>query len=745
MEQHQDNATRLERARALPPRLRVGVLAEAMWIASEDEREVLAGLLIELAAPAVPSRLGKLRERLPRVLREVAGDGGAEIRGRAAGALAGVWEIVPPAMRPLAAAACLDGGEDAHAGRVSRFEDVVPVMVTSQDPRVRRSVARLIVDLRLAGSLGVLGTLATDPEHTVRRVAAESLLRLALLAAAGELAQRGVEVPEVMAEGSVAREGSVGVWEAEIAVPLCRALAVAIQASEVRGSGGLRRDLMVAAILAGRGGFGGRGGEAGRIILRAARAEGAEASAEDATLGTLRSAIRTTAAPLAGLRAVEWLAVPALHRTCCDRLAAPRSATDVELALGASHLLLRPARAKRERSDRAGAGSERGGARAMAGVARMSVTARLGAVRMAEWMRMGPEGKEAALTPLLADPAAAVRQTLARGASGALLGDVLFDREEMVARQAFLRWSLAGTGLSRSAAAGGGSGSAGGRAATLSRLTRSAHASVRAFAADERELMLAPGGLGDRLSLRRLMAANPAAAVDGLRERMAGPDLAACERCLVLVRGLGLAEEMSESLLGLLGRVREMADPAARRLTAGLAMLLGEIPARAARDAAAELLAHEDARVGANAVEALAKLTRAAAGKEPTPGPEADKAAAMPLMELKADPRHRVRANALRALIEEGGQRSSAIEALASMLQDDRVGHRLASSWVLWRVLPEMARRGPTKEGGAGWPLLAARATRLASFDPDERVRRRAAACVSRLSITTGGAWSPVA
>ncbi len=774
-----DTARIRRRVQALPINLRVRAIAEALWSCETFERDELVGYLIEAASPAAPGPLGSLLGRLPRGIRAVFEGESDSPRDLAIRALASVWEVVPAKMRGVAAVAGASGDSLPQSPRVggvvasvgstrsNRFEHAAPVVATSEDFRARRSVARLIADIGLRESITLLGSLACDPEPSVRHAAAVSLMRLVLQSARAELDRLGLRSAlsdEAIAHARSAIEADlagskldaasdeIGVTSvsnlndgsaiAEPSVPqgiasrVAGAIAQALHAQLPQTvTAGTNRGLMTAALLAAS------RGEPARLILRAARALEAGPVSDDPMLATLRSTLRLSNAPLAALRAVEWLSVPSLRRSASDRLSAPRSSLDVELALGASHLLLRPARSAGHEPRAAarglvgrGGSSPRSKGPGLGCIGDHAVAARLGAVRLVNWLDLAAPAREGTLAPLLADPHPGVRHALARGASGSLLLDTVFDAAGLVARHAFLRWSLAGTGLARVGGAD--------HAVALARLRRSPHASLRTFARDEQALASAPAGLGDRLALRRALATNRAGAIARLGEHLGSADPKRCEHAISLIRAVGIVPELAQELLALLTRHRGGSDLASRRLTASLASLLGDLATPDATASVSELIQHEDPRVGANAVESFARQARANAGqyKAAVPG-------VGPLVELKADPRHRVRANALRALIEFGRDTPTAIDGLVEMLRDGRVGHRLASAWVLWRILPDMARSvghlQRDASGSEGWPHLAASAARLASFDPDHRVRRRAAACVSRLSAATDGAWSP--
>jgi hypothetical protein len=147
---------------------------------------------------------------------------------------------------------------------------------------------------------------------------------------------------------------------------------------------------------------------------------------------------------------------------------------------------------------------------------------------------------------------------------------------------------------------------------------------------------------------------------------------------------------------------------------------MGDIATKSARITVGRCLEESDARVRANAVEAMLR------SREPGEFVGA-------VAELKCDPHHRVRANALRGVIEMGGGGKAAehdgVDGLASMLLDDRQSYRLAGLWLAERALTGRARGGV----GAAWDPLCRRVAAMASRDEDAGVRARATFCARRL------------
>ncbi len=324
-----DTARIRRRVQALSINLRVRAIAEALWSCETFERDELVGYLIEAASPAAPGPLGSLLGRLPRGIRAVFEGESDSPRDLAIRALASVWEVVPAKMRGVAAVAGASGDSLPQSPRVggvvasvgstrsNRFEHAAPVVATSEDFRARRSVARLIADIGLRESITLLGSLACDPEPSVRHAAAVSLMRLVLQSARAELDRLGLRSAlsdEAIAHARSAIEADlagskldaasdeIGVTSvsnlndasaiAEPSVPqgiasrVAGAIAQALHAQLPQTvAAGTNRGLMTAALLAAS------RGEPARLILRAARALEAGPVSDDPMLATLRSTL----------------------------------------------------------------------------------------------------------------------------------------------------------------------------------------------------------------------------------------------------------------------------------------------------------------------------------------------------------------------------------------------------------------------------------------------------------------------
>ncbi|MCA9284585.1 MAG: HEAT repeat domain-containing protein, partial [Phycisphaerales bacterium] len=143
------------------------------------------------------------------------------------------------------------------------------------------------------------------------------------------------------------------------------------------------------------------------------------------------------------------------------------------------------------------------------------------------------------------------------------------------------------------------------------------------------------------------------------------------------------------------------ADPV---LVSAAAAALGATDTPAAASRLARLAEHADARVRANAIEALA------VGADPT----------VALVRTGAlDPVGRPRANAIAALLRRS--RGEGVEQLRKMLSDPRAEHRLSGLWV--------ARRHRVDE-------LAEAIRGLSNNDPEPRLAARAAAVATLFDET---------
>lgn len=426
-----------------------------------------------------------------------------------------------------------------------------------------------------------------------------------------------------------------------------------------------------------------RGGGAGAAALREWIG-----AAEHPSHSVLRSSIRWSNTPVTRLRALEWLAHPHLAGACADRLSRAATPLDHETVLANAHLLARPARAMRLAGMRVVLArhsklrhppkSEVEATVPAAGVLRMlSERARRQLPMLVRAFAPGPAVMEAALSALRDDPSPIVRHAAARG------------------------WPRA----------------------SVATWCGDANAAVAGLARQRQREQVVEGRwdvttVAQRLIWRQQLADDRAGFLADIREGLGTGEALSV---LAVVRALSLALDVGPTLITSAEAPAVTEDQ--RRKLATVAALLAHLPGATAAPVLERLTEHTDPRIRANAVESLARVARLA-------GPRA----AMPavIIESKADPHHRVRANALRALADgdtPGG-------GVAAMLSDARPMHRLAGVWLAGRALP---RRGVDMHGE--WPLVLAQVREMARFDADGPVRARAQGLLECLPRRGDGGW----
>ncbi|MFT5424255.1 MAG: hypothetical protein ACI89L_002049 [Phycisphaerales bacterium] len=451
----------------------------------------------------------------------------------------------------------------------------------------------------------------------------------------------------------------------------------------------------------------------------------------------IRSALRHT--PIAELRAAawRWLRIPQIANASLDRVTRADSTEEHEALLPLAHLALAPARA---RVLRLAASRNRPGANLGQLIpeertsSSLHEAARLGRVRLVSVFNLGSVFTRSLLENAPADDSPRVRfaavTTLGSGVTPAFLAD----EHRAIARTAMTAWSLVGIPGSiapptRPAARA--------RLRTLAVHRRSEHPGVRRLAREDylRQTPWLPTSPSSRLSARRWLGSDAASFMTALTERLARAEQPAhAINAITLARRLGLLQTVERELLEL---ARSCTD---WHVLATAVSALGKCRDPEALAIIDRAMTHEDPRVRANALEARVKrVARGGAGRGGRGGADlmqADEALHAHLFELKDQDAHRVRAGAVRALLEGGNAPTStdrvfepkAVEELGRMLDDERPMHRVSGLWVAQRVL---CGAGPARLG-AHWPQLAEQVTGLAS-DADPGVRLRATRCSSRL------------
>lgn len=712
----------LSRLDRLPARARVALLAEALAHSGADEASPIVLRLLELCSTSSSAEaagsLGLLRfARFLHVwLPEV-----EPVEPQALRALARSWKTIPADLRELVAA----------AGR-GRWRDSLRTLATSPTNSERQIVAALCAEAADSSLAVLAGELLGDPDPGVRAAAGDALERLALAAAAPEDASWLGDLSVSVHEGAFRIRAA---WGPEDRCAVADAVAHA-----ARGLSAHKQEVVQEIVLR-------------AVLLLAGSALPRESSLwrwihdrESSSHATLRGFIRRDRSALSRLRAVEWLAQPAVAGACADRLLAASTMDEHESVLSRWPLLLRPARAARlarvvdvrqsasvTRAEQALPDPDRRD--------RLSVDARLGLIRLAQSLGLPPANLDRHLEPALVDGEPRVRLAASRAASSRLLPDFVFDPSEAVSRSAFLRLSCAG--VSGAARAPGAERQIE-RRAGVRPLLRAPVSVIRSMASDELDVLcdLSRHSPLSRVHLRRAMRLDPAWVLSRLREMLRqsgeGQSLA-----VMLARRLSVLPDLEGDVFELVRR--GLASAGIESITRGVATAtsaLGDLPGAEAATLLGEATEAADQRVRANAVDALVHRVRT--GIDARPEQVIDR-----LHALRSDAWHRVRGSALRGLAQIGrpaapGQRpgdaavaldgESIGRAVLEMLEDSRPMHRLAASWVAQRTFPG----GELRELKL-WPSLASRLRSLSISEPDPRVRARA-----RLTLQRAGEGAPV-
>lgn len=436
--------------------------------------------------------------------------------------------------------------------------------------------------------------------------------------------------------------------------------------------------------------------------------------------GALRGVLRWCRLPVAGIRCWEWLWRDDLSQATLDRLGRLSTPLEYDGILSRAPLALRPKRGKRLGEIDLPRPAQSGKPVAAVGlipprvfIASLTPAARRGLPRIAALLRGSPRARSAALEPLLTDTDPLVRHALVRATPLRSLDDLCLDADARVARSAFLAWSNAGH-LSDSRNTPSPQHQ---RLAAL--LTRSPHESVRVLAEQEQRLAGTNSSLGSRLNLRRRLTRDRAGTVAYLAAQILGGDGRVRQDTVMLVRRLGVVSRFERELAEVASAGISV-DPGsdAARAAASAVAALGDIAGESSLRTLRTCLTARDGRVRANAVEAIGRnLRRRPRG---TAIPE----------ELTVDPHHRVRGNAIRAIISIPGASTgvNAGDGLLGMLSDEREMHRAAGAWAAGCSLRATGR----EKLGDQYAVLLARVCEMARFDTSPAVRRRALLAASQ-------------
>jgi hypothetical protein len=489
-----------------------------------------------------------------------------------------------------------------------------------------------------------------------------------------------------------------------------------------------QRDIMTIAVLLAEGPGLGASGALGRISKLMDEEH-------PATTG-MRAALRRGTAPFMRSRAWRWLGAEAVRLAAIDRVSRATSVAEHEVVLRAGHLLLRPVRAKslgvvkvRARGGaKTGFGAEPAGGEALPTLSQrrdLSPGARRWLVDLAAAVKT-PEPMAAQLRGAgLTDPSPWVRWAHQRQATASERADYVFDADVRVARsaaiarspaggRAWMRWPLKRPDQFRLRLTG--------------RMTSSPHEQVRSVARGDARRMnpFLVHRAESRLAARQWFKADRAGFVAAIRARIEQGSEQERVDSIRLARMLGIGLAFEPVLLEIAAD-----DSASCRAAATAVAALGDIETPTARAGVDAALEAADVRVRANAVEACVRHVPRLHDLA-----DADTEVYGSLIELKGDEHHRVRANALRALIEGSGVGRggrvldpSGVDGLSGMLHDDRGMHRLAGLWLAERTLVADGR----ERLGGSWDGLCRKVASIAVEDEDDAVRTRALRCARRL------------
>lgn len=546
----------------------------------------------------------------------------------------------------------------AASALADRTERIVVELATETDPADQAAAAAAAADICTPATLASVERLLTgpaEPEPETAEVAAHTLLVVAHRA-------RSLDAPTAAAlDASLAR--------------------IARRSAD----GGERRALR--AVLAGLS----RPGQDLKALL---------AEQDHPAHLLLRGAIRRWTELAARRLALIWLGFEATAPAALDLLCWARTSEEWSSAIAAGHLLLDPAR--RRRLARTGRAEELLPPSELA--ARLDARANRAVCYWLDALPIRPSVRAERLAGVAQTAEPVSRFAAAKRLAEAERPDATVhranqpltrDADPRVARTAALSLLERGTLTSPEDAR---------------HVAESPHESVRALG---REALAEVDPLGeapqppwaDLFTMRRWLSRDPEGCVADVRRRIARDSATQRLAAIRAAERLGLAERVELELL-------TAATDAHPKVAASAIKLLGRVPSGSAESAVLAALGHSDARVRANALEAMARRR-----------PDDDR-----LRQRCEDDHPRSRANAIRGRLVFADQRSAETD-LSGMLADPRPSHRVSALWVAERL-----RR----------PAWSHQVADLAQRDPEQAVRSRARRCARSLLATMRQDSAPV-
>ena len=452
----------------------------------------------------------------------------------------------------------------------------------------------------------------------------------------------------------------------------------------------------------------------------------------------MRGVLRWSRSPATRQCALRLLDHPKYDAASRDRFSKAHTLEDHETVLRAWHLALAPARRARLGQIEVSASAtpvdasahgeafvrltlDRDGAMPDGSwLEELSPRARAGVATYTSALACDELAARALLDPLLGDADGFVRLRACAVACERTRIDFCFDSSRPVARHAMTRLSMLGAAHDRTRPVDRHTLDA------IGRLTRSEHASVRRIAGEDLSQIEPYRDASPRsvLRARRHWQSDPEAMLIELRHVLMGGSASSRVAALACAVRMGITREIESLLVTLIGQSPD------DRVVASCVAALGHCAGELGEDVLGRAIAHDDARVRANAVEAIARRRMA---QEPSGG--SGQLRSM-LTELRGDAHQRVRGNAVRALMALGEPKGgealytpSASSALIAMLRDERAAHRLSALWVA-----ERSNQGGTIGTTEAQQALVGHVQTLAGMDPDLVVRARAGRVFHRFS-----------
>ena len=679
----------------LPMRQRIAALTQAMLIAPAKERDGIAMQLIEIAGFQLPgsNRASDTASGPFELIARLSMRQRQRASGEAMIGIARAWPELSSSMRELG----------AGLGR-ERWLWAARLLARETEPAARLAAATIALDTADPGFAKIAGELLADEHQPVRHTADQALMKMTMTMLDHLPAELlGEDLSKIAASPRVELPVDPEVLKLE----QCILLGAVADAAWSFAAHRCRSPLLAALLLMDRATATPMEQEITHRMRRLLSEK------NHPSHSPMRTVLRRTPTPILRERALRWLTIGPMSAAAADRLAIGESLAEHEIVLQRASLAIRTRRGARLNSVRQQTQHQAGQrqltndgpipSRSM--YHQLSKDSRVGLIRFSSFITLDDQIRQDLREPMLADPSRHVRLLACETSTHLERSDYVFDVDSSIARHASLSWSSVGQQAPKPASP------ANIRRAQLATINaRSPHLWVRRIAAEEldRLRLVDPASPASRVLARRMYKNDPAGFVRLLRDKLADPQTR--NDAIMLIRVMNIEHRFELDLIAVMQN--ESADSRSR---ATAVIALGKIDSNSARYILDEAIGAPDARVRANACEVV--------------GLSSDQ-----LIELKGDPNHRVRANALRRVIQDSklselSQVRIAGQALLEMLHDHRPMHRLAGTWVAQRSLVGAQREAL----GSCWNPLVAEVDTLSRAQDDPRIQSRAKRCIERI------------